>query len=65
MNPSYEELRNIYTKYFTMRNMGADINNKFGLLSLVGFLTDKARQKNPDASCYQVLIKITDRKSVV
>ena len=43
MNPSYEELRNIYTKYFSMRNMGSDINNKFGLLSLVGFLTDKAR----------------------
>ena len=33
-NPSYEELRNIYTKYFSLRNMGADINNKFGLLSL-------------------------------
>lgn len=62
-NPSYEELRNIYTKYFSMRNMGADINNKFGLLSLVGFLTDKARQKNPDASCYQVLMKVTSGRN--
>ena len=46
-----------------MRNMGADINNKFGLLSLVGFLTDKARQKNPDASCYQVLMKVTSGRN--
>ena len=62
-NPNYEELRNIYTKYFSLRNMGADINNKFGLLSLVGFLTDKARQKNPDASCYQVLMKVTNGRN--
>lgn len=44
-NPNYEELKGIYSKYFSLGGIAGDINNKFGLISLVGFLTYQARQK--------------------
>lgn len=59
-NPSYEELRAIYSKYFSLGGIEGEIDNKFALISLVGFLTTQAKKKNPDATCYQVLMKITD-----
>lgn len=59
-NPNYEELKGIYSKYFSLGGIAGDINNKFGLISLVGFLTYQARQKNPDATCYQVIMKVTE-----
>lgn len=63
-NPSYEELKGIYSKYFSLGKIAGDINNKFGLISLIGFLTKQARQKNPDATCYQVIMKVTEGKSL-
>lgn len=63
-NPSYEELKGIYSKYFSLGKIEGDINNKFGLISLIGFLTKQARQKNPDATCYQVIMKVTEGKSL-
>lgn len=59
-HPSYNELKDIYSKYFSLGNIAADINNKFGLISLIGFLTHQARKKNPDASCYQVIQKVIE-----
>lgn len=63
-NPSYEELKAIYSKYFSLGNIAGDINNKFGLLSLIGFLTHQARQKNPNATCYQVIMKVLGDKTM-
>lgn len=63
-NPSYKELKDIYSKYFSLGKIAGDINNKFGLISLIGFLTKQARQKNPDATCYQVIMKVTEGKSL-
>lgn len=63
-NLSYDELKAIYTRYFTSGYINADINNKFALISLVGFLTDQARKKSPSATCYQVLKKVTDGRGV-
>lgn len=63
-NPSYKELKDIYSNYFSLGSIAADINNKFGLISLIGFLTHQARQKNPDATCYQVIMKVTEGRSL-
>lgn len=56
--PTFEELNEIYQKYFTLKNVGVTIDNKFGLISLVCFLTKQARVKKPDATCLQVLEKV-------
>ena len=63
--PSYDELKAIYSKYFSLGNIATDINYKFGLLSLIGFLTKQARKKNPDVSCYQVIKKITKDNNIL
>lgn len=64
-HPSYKELQEIYFKYFSLGGIAGEIDNKFALISLICFLTHQAKQKNPDASCYQVIKKITEGKRVL
>ena len=56
--PTYSELEEYYNKYFSLSFLNTTIENKFGLISLICFLTQQARKKNPDATCYQVIMKI-------
>ena len=46
-NETYKELKEIYSKYFT-------------LVSLICLLTDASKKKNPDATCYQVIMKVLE-----
>lgn len=57
-NPTYQELSEIYARYFSLGYLNTDIGDKFALVSLTCFLTKQARLKNPDATPYQVLMKI-------
>lgn len=57
-NPTYQELSDFYFRYFSLGYLNTDIGSKFALISLTCFLTKQARLKNPDATPYQVLIKI-------
>ena len=57
-DPTYSELEETYRKYFSLSCLDTTIENKFGLISLVCFLTQQSRKKNPDATCYQVIMKI-------
>lgn len=61
-HPNYNELKDIYYRYFSLRGIAGEIDNKFALISLIGFLTHQARMKTPDATCYQVIRKVTDGK---
>lgn len=56
--PSYQELETYYKEYFSLGCLSCDIGSKFALISLVCFLTKQARVKSPDATCYQVIMKI-------
>lgn len=58
--PTYSELEDYYAHYFSLGNLNTTIENKFGVISLICFLTQQARKKNPDATCYQVIMKILD-----
>lgn len=60
--PNYEELETNYAKYFSLAGLACDISNKFALVSLICFLTKQARIKSPDATCYQVIMKIIDNE---
>ena len=57
-NPTYQELEDYYHEYFSLGDLDCDLSNKFALISLICFLTKQARIKNPDATCYQVIMKI-------
>ena len=56
--PSYSELEKYYSKYFSLGGLNTTIENKFGLISLICYITQQVRKKNPDATCYQVIMKI-------
>ena len=56
--PTYKDLQEIYQKYFSLSRVCTTIDNKFGLISLVCFLTKQARVKKPEATCLQVLEKV-------
>lgn len=56
--PPYNDLKEIYNKYFSLGYLNTDINSKFALISLVGFLVYKLKQKKPDITPYQVIKKI-------
>lgn len=56
--PPYEEMQRLYEKYFSLKFLGNNINNKFALISLVCYLTNKLKQKKPDVTHWSVLYKI-------
>lgn len=56
-NPSIEELEKVYTKYFSLKNLGPDITNKIGLICLICWVYDKLKAKNPDLTYWQVVWK--------
>lgn len=61
-SPSYQDLEKYYQEYFSLGNLNCDIGSKFALISLICFLTKQARVKNPDATCYLVIMKIIDNE---
>lgn len=58
INPNYEELQKIYSKYYSLGCLDVDINTKFALISLVCYLVHKLKRKKPDVTYYQVIKKI-------
>lgn len=59
--PSYRDLSAVYAYYFTLGNLNTDIADKFGLISLICYLTFKVRKKSPKATCLQVINKIIEK----
>ena len=56
--PTYSELEEYYSKYFTLSNLNTSFENKTKLISLICYLTIQLRKKHPDITCYQTLMKI-------
>lgn len=56
----YDKMQSLYNYLFSLKNFGNDISNKFALISLTCYTVHKLRQKNPDASYYNVLYKINN-----
>lgn len=55
---SYKSLRNLYSEYFSLGHLNTDINSKFALISLICYITNKLKSKNPDVTYYQVIYKL-------
>ncbi len=58
--PPYEEMQEIYNKYFSLGFLGNDISNKFALISLTCYLVEKLKAKKPDITHWTVLYKISN-----
>lgn len=55
---TFKEMKSIYERYFSTGYLATDINNKFALISLIGYITTHMLAKNPDVTYYQVVSKL-------
>lgn len=56
--PPYQDMQRLYNRYYSLGRLDTDINTKFALISLVGYLAFKLKQKKPDVTPYQIIRKI-------
>lgn len=61
-NPKYEELQEIYEKYFSLGHLGTSFENKLALLSMLCHLKEQLSAKKSDVTHYQVLRNIVGSK---
>lgn len=57
---TYKQLRNLYNKFFSSGHLAADINTKFALISLIGYIVYNMKKKKPDVSYYEVCYKLME-----
>ena len=63
----YKELQQLYSDHFSIGYLNSSqstrspFENRIVLISLVCYVTYKAKLKNPDATHYQILMKLSDK----
>jgi hypothetical protein len=62
MEYSYQQLEDLYSKYFSFGNLGISFDSKLALLSMLCHLTEELKGKKPDINHYQVLRNIVGTK---
>ena len=59
----FKELQQLYSKNFSLGyinsgNGRSSIENRFVLISLISYITYKAKLKNPDTTYYEIIMKL-------
>ena len=57
-NISFEKLCKVYTKYFTLGYLNANMSDKLACIALTCYLTNEVRKKHKNITCYDILLKI-------
>lgn len=60
-NLDYSSKEKIYNRIFSFGNIPS-MQNRFQLISLVAFTTKKLKEKNPNITCLDILMKITSQE---
>lgn len=58
MDMSYDEMKQYYDQYFGVSWLNIDIEERLAVIGLICNITEKARMKSPNATCYQIIMKI-------
>ena len=58
--PTFNNLKDIYTQYFSLGKIASDINEKFALISLIGYIVYNMKRKKPDVSYYEIVYKLSE-----
>lgn len=61
---SYKELLRCYQENFSLGYFNTDIKNKFALISLICYVTYKAKEKKPDVTHYEIIMQLTKNQSL-
>ena len=56
--PPYERMQEIYRANFSLSFLGNDISNKFALISLTCYITNKIKKTKPDWTHWSTLYEI-------
>ena len=57
---TFKEMERLYKEHFSTGYLATDINNKFALISLIGYVTTHMKAKKPDVTYYQVIYKLAE-----
>lgn len=57
-NMPFEEVCDLYTKYFSLGHINSDVSDKLAIISLTCYITNAIRKKGKNVSCYDVLLKV-------
>lgn len=57
-NFSFDKLRTVYEKYFSLNYLGNDASDKLACIALTCYITNELRKKGQNITCYDVLLKI-------
>ena len=58
--PTFNKLQDIYIQYFSLGKIASNINEKFALISLIGYIVYNMKRKKPDVSYYEVIYKLAE-----
>lgn len=58
-NLSDAELRTMYARHFSLGYIGSDINKKFAVVALIGYITMKIQKKRSETTHKQVIDRLT------
>ena len=61
---SYKEMLRIHSKLFSLGFLDADFKTKMALISLICYITYKAKMKKPDVTHYQIVQKLANGKGL-
>ena len=59
--PEYTKLSDLYRKYFSLGSLGENINLKFALISLLGYMVNSMKKKKPGVTYYEVTAKLAEK----
>lgn len=59
--PPYEQMQKTFRTLFHLPNLGKDCSEKFALISLICYLTEKLKEKKPDVTHWTVLYKLNQQ----
>jgi len=57
-SPPYDKMRQMYSDYFSLGFINTDIKTKFALISLINYITNKAKEKKSGVTHYQIIRNI-------
>jgi hypothetical protein len=60
VNYSYEELQQIFNRYFSLKFLSTNITDKLALISLTCYLVYRLKEKKPDVTHWSLLYKINN-----
>ena len=63
-NLSFNELKEFYSKHFTLGYLGYNMSDKLACIALTCYITNELRKKNKEITCYDVLLKVGKQVSL-